>query len=148
MKSFLILNGPNLNLLGIREPETYGSKTMKKIMNELKIFEKEKEILIEWFQSNHEGSMLDKIHDVLRNKVNGIIINPGAWGHQSIALRDALLSVNVPFIEVHLSNIYKREPFRKNSMLADRALAIITGCGSLGYQFAITTFLSNNLGES
>tara|TARA_E500000178_G_scaffold281033_1_gene281262 strand:- start:383 stop:847 length:465 start_codon:yes stop_codon:yes gene_type:complete len=148
MKKFLVLNGPNLNLLGTREPDTYGSKSMEDIVKELNQFEKKEDVKVDWFQSNHEGYMIDRIHDSAKEDLCGLVINPGAWGHQSIALRDALLCVNLSFVEVHISNIYKRELFRQKTLLADLAVAVISGCGSIGYQFAIQTLLKKNMDDN
>jgi len=136
-KRILILNGPNLNLLGIREPHIYGKTTLKDLENQLSIDAKHLGVEVEFFQSNHEGNLIDKIQEHFQNSYDGIIINPGGLTHTSVALRDALLSVSVPFIEVHISNIYSREPFRHHSYLSDKALAVISGMGILGYRLAL-----------
>lgn len=135
-KKILVVNGPNLNLLGIREPGIYGAKTLDDINAELESEAQNKGIDIEFFQSNHEGDIVDKIHDCL-NKVNIIIINAGAFSHYSIAIRDALKAVNIPVIEVHLSNIYKREEFRHKSVISDIAIGGIYGFGDLSYKLAL-----------
>lgn len=131
----LVLNGPNLNMLGKREPDVYGSTSLSDI--EQMIHQKiDNKIDCECFQTNHEGMMLDKIHQSF-GSVDYIIINPGAWTHTSVALRDALLSVNIPFVEVHISNVYKREKFRHHSFLSDIATAVISGLGVDGYLYAL-----------
>ncbi|MBO8159229.1 type II 3-dehydroquinate dehydratase [Thermosyntropha sp.] len=136
----MVINGPNLNLLGVREPEIYGKETLDGINNELKAYAEKRGADIEFFQSNHEGEIVDKIHDCL-NKVNIIIINAGAFSHYSIAIRDALKAVNIPVIEVHLSNIYKREDFRHKSVISDIAVGGIYGFGSLSYKLALEAAL-------
>jgi 3-dehydroquinate dehydratase-2 len=131
----LVINGPNLNLLGTREPEIYGDTALIEIESEiLTIAEKEK-VKVEFFQSNHEGEIIDKIQ-AARDSADFIIINPAALGHYSIALYDVLKAVDIPFIEVHLSNIYAREPFRQKSLLSPIASGIIAGLGSYGYKMA------------
>ena len=137
LKKVLVLNGPNLNLLGEREPQVYGTATYDELKKQL---EREAQLLLlelECFQSNHEGALIDKVHQA-RAQVEGIIINPGGFTHTSVALRDALLAVDIPFIEVHLSNIAAREPFRRHSYLSDKAAGVIFGFGTLGYSMAIT----------
>jgi 3-dehydroquinate dehydratase-2 len=136
-KRILILNGPNLNLLGIREPHIYGNTTLKDLENQLNIDAERLGVELIFYQSNHEGNLIDKIQEHFQNSYDGIIINPGGLTHSSISLRDALLSVNVPFIEVHISNIYARESFRHHSYFSDKALAIISGMGILGYRLAL-----------
>lgn len=133
----LLLNGPNLNMLGKREPQIYGSQSLDKIVTGLEKHAKNEGIEIEHLQSNAEHVLIDKIHDSFE-KIDFIIINPGAFTHTSVALRDALLSVNIPFIEVHLSNVHAREPFRQHSYLSDKALGVICGLGVQGYEFALT----------
>lgn len=137
----LVINGPNLNLLGVREPGIYGLRTLEEINAELKAEAENKGVEIEFFQSNHEGDIIDKIHDCL-NKVNIIIINAGAFSHYSIAIRDALKAVNIPVIEVHLSNIYKREEFRHKSVISDIAAGGIYGFGDLSYRLALEAALA------
>lgn len=139
--NILVINGPNLNFLGIREPEKYGKLTLEKIND--KILEKAKgyNYNIEFFQSNHEGDLVDKIQEVY-GKVDYIIINPGALTHYSIAIRDALLSVQIKTIEVHLSNVYTREEFRHKSVISDIVIGKITGFGYYGYLMALD-FIQN-----
>ena len=132
----LIIHGPNLNMLGKREPEVYGTTTLKAINASLDELGKKLGLLIETFQSNHEGAIVEKIQKVIGNQ-NGLIINPAALTHTSIAIRDALLLLDIPVIEVHLSNIYNREPFRHKSMISDVATAQITGFGIQGYTMAL-----------
>ncbi|CAG8998749.1 MAG: 3-dehydroquinate dehydratase [Candidatus Celerinatantimonas neptuna] len=135
--TILVINGPNLNLLGQREPEIYGHQSLADIAKQLDQQAQSLHVKLEHFQSNHEGAIVDRIHQGMGN-VDFIIINPGAFTHTSVALRDALLGVNIPFIEVHLSNIHAREPFRKHSYLSDKAIGVICGLGSQGYQFALS----------
>ena len=132
----LIIHGPNLNMLGKREPEVYGTTTLKAINASLDELGKKLGLLIETFQSNHEGAIIEKIQEAI-GKQNGLIINPAALTHTSIAIRDALLLLDIPVIEVHLSNIYKREPFRHKSMISDVATAQIAGFGIQGYTMAL-----------
>ncbi len=141
----LVLNGPNLNLLGQREPEIYGSETLDDIMLNLSTQAKSLHLELSHLQSNREHELIDRIHLSI-NSIDFIIINPAALTHSSIALRDALLAVNIPFIEVHLSNIYAREEFRHHSYLSDIAKGLICGLGANGYQYALqhaATQLSN-----
>ncbi|WP_227430964.1 type II 3-dehydroquinate dehydratase [Psychrobacter sp. I-STPA6b] len=142
LKQVLLINGPNLNLLGKREPEIYGSDTLTDIEENLKNIAKNQNINLICFQSNHEGEILDTIHQFgllnpVQQRVDGIIINPGAFTHTSIAIRDALLAVSVPFIEVHLSNVHQRESFRTHSYLSDCAIGVICGFGAQGYEMAL-----------
>ncbi len=137
MKKILVLNGPNLNLLGLREPGLYGVVTLQQIHDGLQAKASVQGCLLEFFQSNHEGALVDKIQQNITNPVDFIIINPAAYTHTSIAIRDALLAVKVPFVEVHLSNIHAREKFRHHSYLSDVALGVICGLGSIGYSFAL-----------
>ena len=116
MMNILLINGPNLNLLGTREPEIYGKKTLSDIERELKKSAERKKILLECFQSNHEGEIVEKIHDSVKN-IQGILINAGAFTHTSISIRDALIGSKIPFVELHISNIFSREEFRKNHFL-------------------------------
>ncbi|MPS33484.1 MULTISPECIES: type II 3-dehydroquinate dehydratase [unclassified Salinivibrio] len=133
----LVLNGPNLNLLGQREPEHYGAQTLGQIMAALEAQATTLGLNLEHFQSNSEASLIDKIHQEMET-VDFIIINPAALTHTSVALRDALLGVSIPFIEVHLSNVYAREPFRHHSYLSDKAVGVLSGFGADGYEFALT----------
>ena len=138
MSKMLVLNGPNLNLLGRREPGVYGTTTLQELENNLSA-NAPSGMALEFFQSNHEGQMIDRIHRVMDEPVDGIVINPGAWTHTSVAIRDALSAVAVPFVEVHISNVHAREAFRHHSYLSDIALAVIAGCGMQGYIFALET---------
>ena len=135
-----VLHGPNLNLLGTREPDVYGSDTLDSIHLRLAAVAKEFGVQLSAFQSNHEGELIDKIQS-LRGDAQGIIINPAAFTHTSIAMRDALLAVDIPFIEVHLSNVYKREAFRHRSYFSDIAVGSVVGLGSQGYEFALRSLL-------
>lgn len=132
----LVINGPNLNMLGVREPKTYGSMTLEDISELMREKATSYDMEIEFFQSNHEGAIVDKIQESYKKK-DYIIINPGALTHYSIALRDALLAVGIKTIEVHLSNVYSREEFRKKSVISDIALGQMTGFGYHGYLLAI-----------
>ena len=138
MSKVLILNGPNLNLLGKREPEIYGQTTLQDLQKTLSATAPIN-MQLEFFQSNHEGIMIDRIHNLLDDPLSGIVINPGAWTHTSIALRDALAAIKTPFVEVHISNVHGREAFRHHSYFSDLALAVIAGCGLAGYGFALET---------
>ncbi|MCS6944523.1 MAG: type II 3-dehydroquinate dehydratase [Sutterellaceae bacterium] len=133
----LILNGPNLNLLGTREPSIYGTRTLGDIERELTEIAGRHGVRLSCFQSNGEGALIDRIHAARLEGVDFIIINAGALTHTSIALRDALASVAIPFVEVHLSNVYRREPFRRHSYLADLAIGSIVGLGAAGYRLAL-----------
>jgi len=137
MASILVLNGPNLNLLGTREPAVYGSQTLKDIEDALAVRAQGLGHSIAFLQSNAEHVLIDRIHLAFREGVDFILINPGAFTHTSIALRDALLATHIPFIEVHLSNIHGREPFRAISYLSDIAKGVICGFGALGYELAL-----------
>ena len=134
--NILLINGPNLNLLGTREPEIYGNKTLDDIEIDLCKQANKKGIKLECFQSNHEGEIVDKIQDSLKN-IEGILINAGAFTHTSISIRDALIGSKIPFVELHISNIFSREEFRKESFLTDRAIGIISGFGIAGYFLAL-----------
>lgn len=136
MRNVLVINGANLNFLGIRERGIYGKDTLDEINRKLNNYGSEKKIRLEFFQSNHEGEIIDKIQSVY-NEVDYLIINPGAFTHYSIGIRDAILSVGIPCIEVHISNIYKREEFRHRSLISDIAIGTISGFGSYGYQMAL-----------
>lgn len=127
-----VLNGPNLNLLGVREPELYGRHTLGDIEAMAREEAARLEVELEWFQTNHEGALVDAVQ-ALRGRVNGAVVNPAAFGHTSLALRDAFLAVQVPFVEVHLTNIFGREPERRHTVLADLAVAVIAGLGPAGY---------------
>ena len=136
MMRVLLLNGPNLNLLGLREPGLYGADTLEAIEARLGRQAAGLGLELECFQSNHEGALVDRIH-AARGNVDGILINAGAFTHTSIALRDALLGVAIPFVELHLSNVHAREPFRHHSHLADRAVGVICGFGPTSYYLAL-----------
>ena len=137
MASILVLHGPNLNLLGTREPEIYGSTTLDDINRELTDSAIAAGHHLLSMQSNAEYELIERIHDARTEGINFIIFNPGAFTHTSVALRDALLGVAIPFIEVHLSNVYKREPFRHHSYLSDIAEGVICGLGAQGYNLAL-----------
>ena len=132
----LLLNGPNLNLLGLREPGLYGADTLEAIEAELGRQAAGLGVALECFQSNHEGALVDRIH-AARGHADGILINAGAFTHTSIALRDALLGVAIPYVELHLSNVHARESFRHHSYLADKALGVICGFGPASYGLAL-----------
>ncbi|VFR17209.1 3-dehydroquinate dehydratase II [plant metagenome] len=133
----LVLNGPNLNLLGTREPQLYGSVTLAQVDERLAALGRELGVSVESAQSNHEGELVDRIQRAARESVEFIIINAGAYTHTSVALRDALAGVAIPFIEVHVSNVYKREPFRHHSYLSDQAVGVVAGLGTFGYEAAL-----------
>jgi 3-dehydroquinate dehydratase-2 len=141
-KRVLLLNGPNLNMLGVREPSVYGSATLVELVDELTEQASLQGVVLEHVQSNSEAVLIESIHAAFQN-VDYIIINPAAFTHTSIAIRDALLTVNIPFIEVHISNIHAREEFRHYSYLSDVAQGVICGLGTDGYRFA----LSKAIGE-
>jgi 3-dehydroquinate dehydratase-2 len=137
MAQILVLHGPNLNLLGEREPEVYGSTTLDEINQRLREAGQAGGNELACYQSNAEHDLIDRIHLAKKEDIDFIIINPGAFTHTSIALRDALLGVKIPFIEVHLSNVFSRDEFRRHSYLSDIAVGIISGLGPLGYELAI-----------
>ena len=137
MTNYMLLNGPNLNLLGTREPDLYGYETLEDIEAHLVEISEDKKCNLICHQSNAEHELVDLIHSAKDNQVKCIIINPGALTHSSIALRDALTGVNIPFIEVHISNIYAREDFRQKSYLSDIAEGVISGLGVEGYELAL-----------
>ena len=136
----LVLNGPNLNLLGLREPTHYGSNTLEHIVTTLRENAEKAGVELEHLQSNREYELIEAIHQAHGN-VDFIIINPAAFTHTSVAIRDALLGVAIPFIEVHLSNVHAREPFRHQSYLSDKAQGVICGLGAQGYEFALSAAL-------
>ena len=136
----LILHGPNLNLLGTREPEVYGSMTLNDINNKLIELGKESSAEVKCLQSNHEGALIDALHDA-RTWANGVVFNPGAYTHTSIALRDAISAIQIPVIEVHLSNVYAREEFRHVSMISAVCKGRITGLGWKSYALALRALI-------
>lgn len=138
MASILLLNGPNLNLLGSREPEIYGADTLQDIEQRLHHQAKQLGCALECFQTNAEHQLIEKIHTAFRESVDFIVINPGAFTHTSVALRDAFLGTRIPFIELHLSNVHARESFRRHSYLSDIAKGVICGLGAQGYELALT----------
>ena len=137
----LVLNGPNLNLLGTREPEVYGTDSLEDVEKSLQSLASKNSTDIDFYQSNSENELIERLHNAKQDSVDYIIINPGAFTHTSIALRDAFLGVDIPFIEVHISNIYSREEFRKKSYLSDISKGLITGLGVAGYEFALLSIL-------
>ena len=138
----LIINGPNLNLLGTREPEIYGNKSFETFFEELQASQPGAEL--EYFQSNHEGALLDKLHEA-GFSADGIVLNAGAFTHSSIALADAVAAISTPVIEVHISNVHRREPFRHHSYLSAHCVGSIVGLGLEGYRLAVMWFLSKGL---
>ena len=141
--SILVIQGPNLNLLGSREPEVYGTTTLNDIHQKLEDLAKAQSVDLNTYQSNHEGELIDRIQKAKQDGVNFIIINPGAFTHTSVALRDVLAGVAIPFIEIHLSNIHQREEFRKHSYLSDIATGVICGLGAIGYELALQAAIAN-----
>ena len=137
MAKITILNGPNLNLLGIREPGHYGTQTLEDIENKVKSIASSLGHKINFHQSNAEHEIVEIIHNAFQNTVDFIIINPAAFTHTSVAIRDALLATKIPFIEVHLSNVHAREPFRAHSYFSDIAVGVICGLGANGYELAL-----------
>ena len=140
--TILVIHGPNLNLLGMHEPEVYGSLTLNDINQQLIAQAENASISLDTFQSNWEGAIVDRIHQAQADGVQFIIINPAALTHTSVALRDALLGVAIPFIEVHLSNVHAREAFRHHSYLSDKAVGVICGLGAQGYSAALNYALT------
>jgi|SRR5690625_1510043 len=136
-KSILVLHGPNLNLLGQREPEIYGKQTLAEVNARLKAVAKQYKANCQCYHSNSEGALVDRIQQAVDEQVDCIIINAGAYTHTSIAIRDALAGVGIPFIEVHLSNVFQREPFRHHSYLSAQAQGVIVGLGVYGYEAAL-----------
>lgn len=137
MPSILVLNGPNLNLLGVREPAHYGQESLERIEQRMRQLAERLDQDLVFFQSNAEHLLVDAIHQARRDGVAFIIFNPAAFTHTSVALRDALSAVAIPFIEVHLSNVHAREPFRAHSYFSDIAAGIISGLGAIGYELAL-----------
>lgn len=143
-RKILVLHGPNLNLLGTREPEIYGTETLEDIDQRLARLARAYGVALECFHSNHEGALIERVHDAKVQGVAFIVINPAGYTHSSVALRDALAAVAIPFIEVHLSNIHAREPFRRHSYFSDIATGTICGLGSRGYDLALQFALQPN----
>jgi 3-dehydroquinate dehydratase-2 len=137
MSKVLVINGPNLNLLGTREPQIYGSTTLADVEAGLREQAKELGLELDCFQSNHEGAIVDRIHQARLEGVKFMLINPGAYTHTSVAIRDAFGGVAIPFVEVHISNVHKREAFRHHSYLSDVAEAVMAGFGTQGYNLAL-----------
>ncbi|HKB60032.1 MAG TPA: type II 3-dehydroquinate dehydratase [Gallionellaceae bacterium] len=137
MTKVLILHGPNLNLLGTREPDVYGRATLAEINGNLQKLAENAGATLADFQSNSESALVERVHQARSEGVQFIVINPAAFTHTSVALRDALAAVGIPFIEVHLSNVHAREPFRKESYFSDHAVGVISGLGAAGYEFAL-----------
>jgi len=137
LRRVLVINGPNLNLLGSREPELYGGETLGQLASRLEAKGREAGVEVVCYQSNYEGALIDRVQAARTEGVDFIILNPGGLTHTSVALRDALRAVRIPFIEVHLSNIYAREPWRRRSYFSDLAQGVITGLGSRGYDLAL-----------
>lgn len=139
----LVINGPNLNMLGVREPDVYGHETLKDIEDKLGRKAQQLGVEIRFFQSNSEGEIIDKIHDSY-GKIDGIIMNPGAYSHYSIAIRDAMKSVNIKTVEVHISNVFAREEMRTNLVTAPASLGVISGFGSYGYLMALDALVNGS----
>ena len=145
MASILLINGPNLNLLGTREPQIYGHATLRDVEANTTSHAEKLNLTLSTYQSNHEGQIIDRIHEAAGFGPNGdgkkhidwIIVNPGALTHTSVGIRDALVGVNIPFVELHISNVHAREEFRHKSFLSDKAIAIIAGLGTYGYTAAV-----------
>ncbi|MBW8065865.1 type II 3-dehydroquinate dehydratase [Ferrovum sp.] len=142
MKKILVVHGPNLNALGTREPAVYGSLTLADLDTRLRTLGTARGVSVDCFQSNWEGALIDRIHDARVDGTQAILINPGGLTHTSVALRDALAAVDLPFIEVHLSNIHAREPFRHHSYLSANAVGVICGLGIRGYELALDYFMN------
>jgi len=141
-----VLNGPNLNLLGVREPEIYGHQTLADVERQLRKVAAELRVDLEFAQHNAEGDLIDRVH-AMRGRIDGALVNAGAYTHSSLALRDALTGVSVPFVEVHISNIYAREPERRHSMLASAAVGVVCGLGVLGYELALRGLVAHLAGH-
>lgn len=133
----LLLNGPSLNLLGIREPEKYGSCSLSDIETELRHIAQQADIALATFQSNHEGALIDRIHQAFTDQIDFILFNPAGYTHTSVALRDALLAVQIPFSEIHITDVQSRESFRQHSYFSDIAHTVIQGHGIAGYRLAL-----------
>lgn len=144
----LVLNGPNINMLGIREPQIYGSCTYENLKDTVKSYALSKNAEVEFYQSNHEGDLIDKIQNAYFEKIDGIVFNPAAYTHTSIALLDALKSVNIPTVEVHISDVASREDFRQVSYVRSACIGTISGKGLKGYNLAIDMLLRGDKSES
>lgn len=136
-----VLNGPNLNLLGTREPEIYGRETLKDIERRLRAVARELRVTLEFAQHNGEGELVEQVH-AWRGAVQGAVVNAGAYAHSSLALRDALVGCALPFVEVHLTNVFAREPERRRSMLASAAVGVVCGLGTAGYEYALRSLVA------
>ena len=147
MTSVLLINGPNLNLLGTREPTVYGTTTLHDIETELAALAQAGGVTLSCFQSNHEGALIDRIHAARTQGVDYMMINPGGLTHTSVALRDALSGVAIPFVEVHISNVHRRESFRHHSYLSDIAQGCIVGLGTVGYRLGMQYILEQISGK-
>lgn len=145
MKNVLVLHGPNLNLLGTREPDVYGRVTLDEINAKLSAQALAKDAKLAYFQSNTEGTLVDRIQQARTDGTDFIIINPAAFTHTSVAIRDALSAVSIPFVEVHLSNVFAREAFRKESYFSDIAVGVISGLGATGYELALQFALQHSV---
>ena len=141
MAKLLVLNGPNLNLLGEREPEHYGAATLDEINGRLRRQAEAAGHQIDFFQSNAEHELVERVQQAMKQKVAFVIVNPAAYTHTSVALRDALAAARIPFIEVHLSNVHAREPFRQHSYFSDIAIGVISGLGAQGYELALSAVI-------
>jgi 3-dehydroquinate dehydratase-2 len=139
--SVLLVNGPNLNLLGTRQPEIYGTVTLADVEASVVAQGRAAGVDVACFQSNHEGAIVDRLHEARTDGTAFVIVNPGAFTHTSIAIRDAFAAIQVPFCEVHISNVHAREPFRRHSYLSDLAVGVIAGCGTQGYTLAMSFVL-------
>ena len=138
----VVIHGPNLNLLGTREPDVYGSTSLEEINAELAAEAKARNAEVEFFQSNHEGALIDRIHEA-RTWADGILINPGGLTHSSVVLRDALVAANMPVVEIHLSNVYAREEFRRHSYVSAIAVGVMSGFGPSSYRFGLQALLEH-----
>lgn len=147
-KKILLLNGPNLNLLGTREPEIYGADTLASIESRIANFAAEAGAKFAAFQSNSEADLVNRIQQASREGVDFILLNPAAYTHTSVAMRDALAAVRIPFIEIHISNVYAREPFRRHSYFSDIAVGVISGLGAKGYELALAYALEHQPNQS
>ncbi len=144
MKKILVLNGPNLNLLGLREPSIYGLGSLDQLHEQLKQHANHAGVSLTTMQSNSESELIEALHQARLDKIDFLIINPAAFTHTSIALRDAMLAINIPFIEVHISNIYARETYRQHSFFSDIAMGVISGLGVYGYFLALQAIINKN----